>query len=101
MHSRSRIDLKNIGGFMEEVFRSPELIALGITGVVGVGIWLLRLEGRLNTQAQRTDIAEKSIERLWERLTTMDSEMMKELRRQGESLARIEGQLRGKFGGET
>jgi hypothetical protein len=85
---------------MDEVmWKSPELVALAITGVVGAGIWLLRLEGRLNNQSQRQDISEKSIERLWERVTTMDSEMMKELRRQGESLARIEGQLRGKFEG--
>jgi hypothetical protein len=86
---------------MDEVFKSGEVIALALTGIAMFGGWLIRLESSKNALYQRCDVAEKSIARLWERLNTLDSEMMKELRRQGESLARIEGQLRGKFGGDV
>lgn len=89
---------------MPDFMFSGEIIALAITGVVGFGIWLLRLEGRVSAidsakgleikaAYARLELVEKSQEKLWERVNNLDSEIMKELRRQGESLARIEGKL--------
>ena len=64
-----------------------------LLSILGFVVWLVRLEGRINANDNSITQAQKDVDTLRVKHEALDSEMMKELSRIRESLARIEGRL--------
>lgn len=62
-----------------------------VSGIVISIVWMVRLEGKINTNMQRMILNEKEIENLKKSHYALDSKVMEDLSMIRESLARIEG----------
>lgn len=78
---------------MELVAKYWELGAYLITGTIGGVIWAQRIHNQGSANQTAIDLTNRRVDALESKVDNLDSEVMKELRRQGESLARIEGHL--------
>jgi len=64
-----------------------------IGATVGLIIWLVRLEGKVNSIDQKADISQKQIDALQIKHDALDCKIVEKLGELSESLARIEGRL--------
>jgi len=71
----------------------PEIAAL-----VGVGIWMLRLEGKVLAVEKLSDVSQDEIKNMDEKLTQFDSKVLNKLSEIAERLSYIEGSLKGMVG---
>jgi hypothetical protein len=71
---------------------SAGMLTLG-SMILGFIVWLVRLEGRVNYQKTEGERTQKELDSLVIRHESLDCELVKELGRVRESLARIEGRL--------
>ena len=66
-----------------------------LLAVIGLVVWLVRLEGKVQINREMTALAQKSIDELRVRHEALDSELVKKLSKLETALARIEGYLKG------
>lgn len=67
-------------------------IQIGLA-VLGVVIWLVRLEGKVKSNEDANDRTQKDVDTLRVKHESLDSKIVEELGRIRESLARLEGRL--------
>ena len=76
---------QNVGG---------ESWVTGVLAGIGVIVWLVRLEGKVNHNTKLIEYDQKRVDMLSSKLEAFDSKIMDELASLRESVARIEGYLR-------
>lgn len=76
---------------MADIISSTQLELL--IALVGVVVWLVRLEGKLYSSIQANNQTQKDVDDLRNRHHDLDARVVRELTHIRESLARIEGRL--------
>lgn len=66
-----------------------------IASIIGVVVWLIRLEGTGSANAKRVDVLERNFDHLEQHVNNMENGIAKEITAVKEALARIEGYLKG------